>query len=165
MKAINHDLDHDLTFSAHTINCVCHSIRSMFRVLGICNMSVGSWYQNAICLDQLFHPLFGQKEKQMDHVKLKRKSAFSNPGLFQTWKRPLFLQPKIEYSKQDFNFCQFHLLVRNHSNQVQYCLTVFNIFWTQSIFSAWSKVRLYLINLHTWAWSKILNRVKIFLNQ
>ena len=24
-------------FSAHTINCVCHSIRSMFRVLGIYN--------------------------------------------------------------------------------------------------------------------------------
>ena len=24
-----------LTFSAHTINCVCHSTRSMFRVLGI----------------------------------------------------------------------------------------------------------------------------------
>ena len=32
-----HDLNHDLTFSAHTINCVCHSIRSMFRVLGIYN--------------------------------------------------------------------------------------------------------------------------------
>ena len=30
-----HDLNHDLTFSAHTINCVCHRIRSMFRVLGI----------------------------------------------------------------------------------------------------------------------------------
>ena len=29
-----HDLNHDLTFSAHTINFVCHSIRSMFRVLG-----------------------------------------------------------------------------------------------------------------------------------
>ena len=28
-----HDLNHDLTFSAHTIKCVCHSIRSMFRVL------------------------------------------------------------------------------------------------------------------------------------
>ena len=24
-------------FTAHTINCVCHSIRSMFRVLGIYN--------------------------------------------------------------------------------------------------------------------------------
>ena len=31
------DLNHDLTFSAHTINCVCHSIRSMFRVLGMYN--------------------------------------------------------------------------------------------------------------------------------
>ena len=31
------DLNHDLTFSAHTFNCVCHSIRSMFRVLGIYN--------------------------------------------------------------------------------------------------------------------------------
>ena len=27
------DLNHDLIFSAHTINCMCHSIRSMFRVL------------------------------------------------------------------------------------------------------------------------------------
>ena len=33
----NHDLNHDLTFSAHTINCVCHSIRSMFRVLDVYN--------------------------------------------------------------------------------------------------------------------------------
>jgi hypothetical protein len=32
-----HDLNHDLTFSAHTFNCVCHSKRSMFRVLGIYN--------------------------------------------------------------------------------------------------------------------------------
>ena len=35
-----HDLNHDLTFSAHTINCVCHSIRSMFRVLGIYNFDL-----------------------------------------------------------------------------------------------------------------------------
>ena len=33
-----HDINHGLTFSAHTINCVCHSIRSMFRVLGIYNI-------------------------------------------------------------------------------------------------------------------------------
>jgi hypothetical protein len=33
----NHDLNHDLTFSAHTINCVCHSLRSMFRVLWVYN--------------------------------------------------------------------------------------------------------------------------------
>ena len=32
-----HGLNHDLTFSAQTINCVCHSIRSIFRVLGIYN--------------------------------------------------------------------------------------------------------------------------------
>ena len=37
MKGKTRDLNHDLTFSAHTINCVCHSIRSMFRVLGIYN--------------------------------------------------------------------------------------------------------------------------------
>ena len=37
MKGKTHDLNHDLTFSAHTINCVCHSIRSMFRVLGMYN--------------------------------------------------------------------------------------------------------------------------------
>ena len=32
-----HDLNHDLTFSVHTINCMCHSIMSMFRPLGIYN--------------------------------------------------------------------------------------------------------------------------------
>ena len=37
MKGKSHDLNHDLTFSAHTINYVCHSIRSMFRVLGVYN--------------------------------------------------------------------------------------------------------------------------------
>ena len=37
MKGKTHDLNHDLTFSAHTIICVCHSIRSMFKVLGIYN--------------------------------------------------------------------------------------------------------------------------------
>ena len=34
-----HDLNHDLTFSAHTINCVCHSMTSMFRVLGVYNFA------------------------------------------------------------------------------------------------------------------------------
>ena len=32
MKEIYHDLNHELAFSAQTINCVCHSIRPMFRV-------------------------------------------------------------------------------------------------------------------------------------
>ena len=41
MKGKTHDLNHDLTFSAHTINCVCHSIMSMFRVLGIYNFAGG----------------------------------------------------------------------------------------------------------------------------
>ena len=39
MKLITHDLIHDLTFSAHTFKCVCHIIRSMFRVLGIYNFA------------------------------------------------------------------------------------------------------------------------------
>ena len=42
VKGKNHDLNHDLTFSAHTINCVCHSIRSMFRVLGMYNFGQGA---------------------------------------------------------------------------------------------------------------------------
>ena len=37
VKGKPHDLNHDLTFSAHTINCVCHSIRSMFIVLDMYN--------------------------------------------------------------------------------------------------------------------------------
>ena len=42
MKGKTHGLKHDLTFSAHTINCVCHSIRSMFRVLGMYNFAIRS---------------------------------------------------------------------------------------------------------------------------
>jgi hypothetical protein len=37
VKGKTHNLNHDLIFSAHTINCVCHSIRSMFKVLGVYN--------------------------------------------------------------------------------------------------------------------------------
>ena len=37
VKGKTHDLNNDLTFSANTINYVCHSIRSMFRVLGMYN--------------------------------------------------------------------------------------------------------------------------------
>ena len=40
VKGKTHDINHDLTFSAHTINCVCHNIRSMFRVLGIYNFGL-----------------------------------------------------------------------------------------------------------------------------
>ena len=41
MKGKTHDLTHDLTFSVHTINYVCHSIRLMFIVLGISNFDRG----------------------------------------------------------------------------------------------------------------------------
>ena len=37
MKGKTHELNHDLTFSAHIINYVCHSIKAMFRVLGTYN--------------------------------------------------------------------------------------------------------------------------------
>jgi hypothetical protein len=40
VKGKPQDLNHDLTFSAHTINCVCHSIMSMFRVPGIYNFDL-----------------------------------------------------------------------------------------------------------------------------
>ena len=42
MKGKIHDLYHDLKFSEHTINCGCHSIRSMIRVLGIYNFGAGA---------------------------------------------------------------------------------------------------------------------------
>ena len=45
MKGKTHDLNHDLTFSAQTINCVCHSIRSMFRVLDIYNFGTHVAYE------------------------------------------------------------------------------------------------------------------------
>ena len=48
-----HDLNHDLTFSAHTIKCVCHSIRSMFRVLGIYNFARGADYVHQITASPL----------------------------------------------------------------------------------------------------------------
>ena len=52
MKEITHDINHDLTFyCTHTINCVCHSIRSMFRVLGIYNfvLPFKTWQLNCTC--------------------------------------------------------------------------------------------------------------------
>ena len=45
MKGKAHDLNHDFTFSAQTINWVCHSIRSMFRVLGIYNFGLLPTYR------------------------------------------------------------------------------------------------------------------------
>ena len=49
------------TFSAHTINCVCHSIRSMFRVLGIYNSAL------TINKNTIYHQ---KKKKASKHVKL-----------------------------------------------------------------------------------------------
>ena len=60
VKGKTHDLNHDLTFSAHTINCVCHSIRSMFRVLGTYNFVNDLKVQHFIILE-LINPLFHQK--------------------------------------------------------------------------------------------------------
>ena len=40
LKSKFDDLSHDLTFYAHTIDYVCHSIRSMFRVLGMYNFDI-----------------------------------------------------------------------------------------------------------------------------
>ena len=54
-----HDLNHDLTFSARTINCVCHSIRSMFRVLGIYNFGWSKNYEVSVNL-----PLRGTMERK-----------------------------------------------------------------------------------------------------
>ena len=48
-KMNNHDLNHDLTFYAHTFNCVCHSIRSMFRVLGMYNFVLGMQTRSIQC--------------------------------------------------------------------------------------------------------------------
>ena len=41
-EKITPDLNHDLTFAAHTINFVCHSIRSMFKVLGTYNFGAAA---------------------------------------------------------------------------------------------------------------------------
>ena len=48
-RSKTHDLNHDLTFSAHTINCVCYNIRSMFRVLGIYNFDWNTKTETANC--------------------------------------------------------------------------------------------------------------------
>ena len=56
MKEITNDLTRELTFTAHTINGVCHSIKSMFRVLGIYNF--GWRLQNGIMMYE------GETEKE-----------------------------------------------------------------------------------------------------
>jgi len=78
MKYITHDLNHDLTFYAHTINCVCHSIRSMFRVLGIYNFgfsikcftdifSCSSYTRNTVIFVILVVLIFGQTFSTSGH--------------------------------------------------------------------------------------------------
>ena len=51
-----HDLNHDLTFSAHKINCVCHSIRSMFRVLGMYNFGFPLGFKQSKGSSWIFQP-------------------------------------------------------------------------------------------------------------
>ena len=51
MKGKENGLNHDSTFSAHTINYVCHSMRSMFRVLGVYNFDSGIVY---VVVSQIF---------------------------------------------------------------------------------------------------------------
>ena len=53
MKGKTHDLNHNLKFSAHIINCVCHSIRSMFRVLGIYNFGPKTKLQSPFYVSEL----------------------------------------------------------------------------------------------------------------
>ena len=53
MKGKTHDLNHDLISYAHTINCVCHSIRSMFRVLGVYNFDKAQQVQKYALNSQL----------------------------------------------------------------------------------------------------------------
>ena len=63
MKGKTHDLNNDLTFSANTINCVCHSIRSMFRVLGMYNFGSGINYEIGFIsknMRSVTHCLYGE---------------------------------------------------------------------------------------------------------
>ena len=70
LKGKTHDLNHDLTFSAHTINCVCHSIRSMFRVLGIHNFDPGpaQYIVLADIIEYLWQKLLVRTKKYCQHT-------------------------------------------------------------------------------------------------
>ena len=67
MKGKTHDLNHDLTFSAHTINRVCHHIRSMFRVLGIYNFAI----------HKEKHKDAGMEERKQDRKKVAQHNSIS----------------------------------------------------------------------------------------
>jgi hypothetical protein len=56
-----HDLNHDLTFSEHTINCVCHSIRSLVRVLGIYNFEAHISFLLTVCPTKVGELNIGKK--------------------------------------------------------------------------------------------------------
>ena len=58
VKGKTYDSNHDLRFFAHTINCVCHSIRSTFRVLGIYNFAFGLNTLNTENVNFLFLPTY-----------------------------------------------------------------------------------------------------------
>ena len=89
MKGKTHDLNHDLTFSADTINCVCHSIRSMFRVVGIYNFAAGLNSKN-------FDIKVAEWSLIWQHLPI---------GFFAEWKHLFYLDIDNELTKKSYESC------------------------------------------------------------
>ena len=62
-------------FNAHTIDCVCHTIRSMFRVLGIYNFGFALYYTYYSIHKQTLEK---SKKQQLKLTKLPKRKCQSN---------------------------------------------------------------------------------------
>ena len=76
-------------FTAHTFNCVCHSIRSMFRLLGVYNFD-----QSLKKLFYLFRLVILPRQHTWSTTKVTRSGSNMNtPQAFFQLKRPDFTNP------------------------------------------------------------------------
>ena len=62
-------------FTAHTLNCVCHSIRSMFRVLGVYNFG---WMVNQGNISTLLNSSRISTLHTADGAQLKKVFEYAN---------------------------------------------------------------------------------------
>ena len=116
--------------SAHTINCVCHSIRSMFRVLGIYNFgfqcnSYIDFELNLIIILPLFSDL----------------CVFKNVFGNSVYHSGILELPTIEYSWSHWlPYCKFAETNRNFGNTASFLYHVHNAIYIVVSWQSFAKI-------------------------
>ena len=88
-------------FTAHTINCACHSRQSVFRVLGIYNFEKSMQFQCAINYNQL--------KPRMNYLICTLIFDFRNQNLFPTLGNSQVLSNLILFSNRHPEYSELHL--------------------------------------------------------